>query len=44
MIDYGVVVTSAHRYEIKRVDLDYFASDEDTASRPGVPATPVQPS
>ncbi len=28
MIDYGVGVTSARRYEIKRIDLDCFATDD----------------
>jgi hypothetical protein len=30
MIDYGVGVSVAGRYDVKRVDLDYFA-DDDTA-------------
>jgi hypothetical protein len=34
MIEYGVGVTSARRYDIKRIDLDYFADDDDAASRP----------
>jgi restriction system protein len=29
MIDYGVGVTTARRYEIRRIDLDYFASDDE---------------
>jgi restriction system protein len=32
MIDYGVGVTSTRRYEIKRIDLDYFASEDEAAS------------
>jgi restriction system protein len=38
MIDYGVGVTSSRRYDIKRIDLDYFASDEEEASGPTPPA------
>jgi restriction endonuclease Mrr len=38
MIDYGVGVTSTRRYEIKRIDLDYFACDEETTSGPAYPA------
>jgi restriction system protein len=38
MIDYGVGVTSSRRYDIKRIDLDYFASDEEEASGPAPPA------
>ena len=38
MIEYGVGVTSSRRYEIKRIDLDYFANDADEASGPPLPA------
>ena len=34
MIDYGVGVTSGRRYEIKRIDLDYFASEDEGTSSP----------
>ena len=37
MIDYGVGVTSARRYEIKRIDLDYFAVEEEAAVGPALP-------
>lgn len=32
MMDHGVGVTVQHAYEVKRLDLDYFASDEDEPS------------
>jgi restriction system protein len=32
MIEYGVGVTTTRRYEIRRIDLDYFAVDEDASS------------
>ena len=36
MIQYQVGVTTARRYDIKRIDLDYFATDEEpTAGIPG---------
>ena len=38
MIEYGVGVASSRTYEIKRIDLDYFASDEEEASGPPLPA------
>jgi restriction system protein len=31
MIDYGVGVASTRKYEIKRIDLDYFASEDEAA-------------
>ena len=37
MIEYGVGVTSSRRYEIKRIDLDYFAGEDDGASGPELP-------
>lgn len=38
MIDYGVGVTRARRYDIKRIDLDYFAVDDEALSQsPGLP-------
>ena len=37
MIDYGVGVTSARRYEIKRIDLDYFAVEEEATVGPALP-------
>ncbi len=30
MIEHGVGVTVAHEYKLKRLDLDYFATDEDS--------------
>ena len=38
MIEYGVGVTSSRRYEIKRIDLDYFASDDEGTTGPTLPA------
>jgi restriction system protein len=32
MIDYGVGVTSARNYDIKRIDLDYFATEDEATS------------
>jgi restriction system protein len=37
MIEYGVGVTSSRRYEIKRIDLDYFAGDDEATSGPPLP-------
>ncbi|MGZ3488656.1 MAG: restriction endonuclease, partial [Isosphaeraceae bacterium] len=38
MIEYGVGVASSRAYEIKRIDLDYFAvDDEETPGPPGHP-------
>lgn len=34
MIDYGVGVTSPCGYDSKRIDLDYFASDDEATSGP----------
>jgi restriction system protein len=39
MIEYGVGVTTARRYDIKRIDLDYFAGDDDATSGPLLPVT-----
>jgi hypothetical protein len=37
MIDHGVGVTIEHAYEVKRLDLDYFVSDEGSSTgAPGV--------
>jgi restriction system protein len=41
MIEYGVGVARSRRYEIKRIDLDYFATDDDGITPPAVP-DPVQ--
>jgi restriction system protein len=41
MIDYGVGVTSTRRYEIKRIDLDYFASEDEAASGSDAPIAPT---
>jgi restriction system protein len=40
-IDYGVGVARSRRYEIKRIDLDYFVSEDDQppAQPPAVPST-----
>lgn len=40
MIDHEVGVTVARKYELKRVDLDYFVSDEDDADGPAVQPVP----
>ena len=38
MIDYGVGVTSNRKYDIKRIDLDYFATDDEATSGSALPA------
>lgn len=38
MIDYGVGVATARKYEIKRIDIDYFAGEDDPD---GVPLDPL---
>jgi restriction system protein len=37
MIEYGVGVASSRRYEIKRIDLDYFAGDDEAGMPSPVP-------
>ena len=37
MIDYGIGVTTARRYEVKRIDLDYFAVEEEATVGPALP-------
>ena len=37
MIDYGVGVASARKYEIKRIDLDYFAGEDEATVGPALP-------
>jgi hypothetical protein len=34
MVEYDVGITTERRYEIKRIDLDYFAVDEEATSGP----------
>jgi restriction system protein len=44
MIDYDVGTTETDRYVLKRLDLDYFAADEDEGGPPtSDPSVPVQP-
>ena len=38
MIEYGVGVSTSRTYELKRIDLDYFAGDEDETTPPALPA------
>ena len=38
MMDYSVGVTTGRRYDIKRIDLDYFATDDEATSGPALPA------
>ena len=38
MIDYGVGVATARNYDIKRIDLDYFAGEDDVG---GVSPSPL---
>lgn len=40
MIEHSVGVTSARRYEVKRLDLDYFVTDEDVAGTNGMSPEP----
>jgi len=37
MIEHGVGVTASRQYEISRIDLDYFTSDDSEASTPPAP-------
>jgi restriction system protein len=37
MIEYGVGVTTSRTYEIKRIDLDYFTSEDEEAAGPHYP-------
>lgn len=39
MIDYGVGVTSSRKYDIKRIDLDYFAGEDEASGGPALPAS-----
>jgi restriction system protein len=42
MIDFDVGVTASHRYALKRLDLDYFVTDEwDSAAAPVTAAEPL---
>jgi hypothetical protein len=34
MIEHGVGVTVARRYEVKRLDLDYFVTDDEVQAEP----------
>lgn len=39
MVDYGVGVSIVETYELKRVNLDYFADEDDTTTGPPEPPT-----
>ena len=40
MVDYGVGVSTVETYELKRVNLDYFADEDDATTGPPEPPTP----
>ena len=39
MVDYGVGVSTVETYELKRVNLDYFADEDDATTGPPEPPT-----
>jgi hypothetical protein len=39
MVDYGVGVSTVETYELKRVNLDYFADEDDATTGPPQPPT-----
>jgi hypothetical protein len=44
MIDYGVGVSIVETYELKRVNLDYFADEDDATTGPPEPRSKPIPS